>query len=185
MSMTTSTQTRAAAAADAPPPDPAPTTTHYQQVADELIKQINLLTSTVPKLELSHELSANYVRRRQNVPLPFMKSTIAAVEQLSELQAVNTLDPIDARDTLQFLDAFEQVLDRTAAFQKDLRHTIRTRRALLGNDTLQIYAIAKGLARSVDGAAVAAHVENMSRDLGRGKPVKRKPAATTGGAPPS
>lgn len=181
--MDTNISTRETAATDAPAPGITPTTTHYQELADALIKQIDQLTAGIPKLQPSHELTAKYVSRRQNVPDEFLKTTIAAVEQSAELQAAQRLDPVDARDTLQFIDAFIPVLDRIAAFAKDLRHTIRSRRAVLGNDALQIYAIAKGFARSADSAAVESHVNNMSRDLGRTRPTKRKTKTTTGGAP--
>lgn len=173
--MSTAIDSRAVAA-DAPPPEDNPTTTHYEEVAAGFIKQLNEMTDNIPRLERSHELSASYVRRRQDVPDEFLKTTVSAVEQSEELQVVRKLDTANGRDTLQFIDAFQPVLDRVAAFLKDLQHTVRVRRALLRNDALQIYAVGKALARGTDSAVVASHVDNMARDLGKGKAQKRKPA---------
>jgi len=175
--------TARAVAADAPRPEATPTTTHYEELAEGFIKQLNLMTDAIPKLERSHELSASYVRHRQDVPDEFLKTSVSAVEQSGELQAVQKLNTATGRDTMQFIDAFEPVLDRGAAFLKDLQHTIRVRRALLRNEALQIYGIGKALARSTDSAVVASHVQNMARDLGKSKAQKRKPAQPP--APPA
>jgi len=181
-----STITRGAAAIEpSPPSTTTPTVTHYKQLAEDFIHRIDELTASIPNVQPSHELTAGFVRRRQNVPDEFLKTTIAAVEQSPELLAVKKLDPAEANDAVQFIDAFRPVLDRIGVFQKDLRHTIRTRRALLGSDALQIYAIGKGLARDAGSAGVASHVENMGRDLGRARPSKRKAVKPTGGAPAS
>jgi hypothetical protein len=176
---------RGAAATEQPPPVNTPSVTHYQQLATDFIKSIDLLTTSIPNVQLSHELSEAYVRRRQAVPDEFLRTTVAAVEQLPELQALNKLNPVDGRDTLQFIEAFKPVLDRIAALSKDLRHTIRARRAVLANDALQMYGISKQFTRDAGSAAVSSHVENMGRDLGRSRPSKRKPATPAGSTPPA
>jgi hypothetical protein len=82
-----------------------------------------------------------------------------------------------ARDTLQFLSAFRVVVDRINEVGKALKFTMDSRKALLTADTLQIYAIAKGLARDPGSADVAAQLQNMRRDLGRAKALARARSA--------
>jgi hypothetical protein len=111
-------------------------------------------------------------------------TAIASVEQSPELQGVNKLDVSAARDTLQFIEAFRPVQDKVSAFANSLKFTIASRKATLAADALQIYFIAKGVARDPGAAAVASHVSNLKRDLGRRGPGKaasraKKPAPVT------
>jgi hypothetical protein len=154
------------------PETPAtPTVTHYQQLAAEFTAELEAIAGIIPKLEPGHISTANFVRSHQNVPIEFLGTVVAAVEQTPELQAVKKLDVNEGRDTLQFIDAFRPVLDRVVAFAKVLQNTINSRKASLAADSLQIYNIAKGLARDPNSAAVASLVANMKRDLGkRGRP---------------
>ena len=68
--------------------------------------------------------------------------------------------------------------------------TIASRKASLAADSLQIYDLAKGLARDPDSADIAAVVANMKRDLGkRGRPKlaapQSKAASAVTTAPPA
>jgi hypothetical protein len=100
----------------------------------------------IPNLEIAHVSTARFVRSHQNVSLEFLATAIAAVEQSVELQGVRKLDVTAARDTLQFLKAFRPVLDRIRALADSLEFTMKSRRASLTADALQIYAIAKAVA---------------------------------------
>ena len=170
----------AAATADITP-DPAttptPTVTHYQQLADQFSKALDDIVAIIPKLQSTHVSTAKFVRGHLNVSIEFLFSAIAAVEQVTELQQVNKLDVVAARDTLQFIEAFRPVLDRVLAFGKSLQFTMAARKATLAADALQIYSISKGLARDPGSANVASFVANMKRDLGRRGPVKGSAAA--------
>ncbi|MDQ3283585.1 MAG: hypothetical protein M3Q69_19455 [Acidobacteriota bacterium] len=173
-----------------------PTITHYQQLADAFMKDLDEIATTIPKLEASHASTASFVRSHLNVSNDFLATAIAAVEQTPALQGVDKLDVLAARDTLQFIEAFRPVLDKVSAFASHLKFTIASRKASLAADALQIYDIAKGVSRDPGSAAVASLVANMKRDLGRRGPAKatiaaRKaassaqanaPAITTGGA---
>ena len=168
------------AAAAAPPADgtttdpqttPTPTVTHYQQLADNFSKALDEITAIIPKLEITHPATANFVRSHLNVPTEFLATAIAAVEQTPELQGVNKFDVTAARDTLQFIDAFRPIQDKVTAFANSLKFTMASRKASLAADALQIYSIAKGIARDPGAAAVASLVSNLKRDLGRrGRP---------------
>jgi AraC-like DNA-binding protein len=171
---------RNTATAETPPPEgtppapvtgPTPTVTHYQQLADDFSKALDEITQIIPKLEITHPATANFVRSHLNVPTEFLATAIAAVEQTTELQHINKLDIAAARDTLQFIDAFRPVQDKVTALASSLKFTMASRKASLAADALQIYNIAKGIARDPGAAAVASLVQNLKRDLGRrGRP---------------
>lgn len=175
MSTTNPNRTSAATAADGSVPPPgeqplSPTVTHYQQLASEFMAALDDIANIIPKLEAAHVSTANFVRSHLNVPMEFLATATASVEQTAELQAVKKLDVTSARDTLQFIDAFRPVLDKVIVFAKNLQFTLNSRKASLSSEALQIYVIAKGLARDPKSASVASLVANMKRDLGRRGP---------------
>jgi len=176
-------QPRTTAIAETPPDASTgiPTVTRHQQMAEEFMKGIDALLAFVPQLETSHESTALFVRSHQNVSPEFIRDTITAVEQSPALQGVNTFDVVAARDALQFMEAFRPALLKLKTFLESLEFTMDSQYATLAADSLQMYAIAKGVARDPRGAAVALHVVNLKRNLGRsGRP---KPKALTP-APP-
>jgi len=171
---------------------PTPTVTYYQQLADTFLKSLDEIAATIPKLEATHAATAPFVRSHVNVRTEFLATAIAAVEQVPELQGVNKLDVTAARDTLQFIEAFRPVLDKVTAFTSSLKFTLASRKANLVADALQIYSIAKGVARDPGSADAASHVANLKRDLGRrgrakGSTVTPPPASPSapGGATPA
>jgi len=175
------TQTAAAADVPADPTTtPTPTVTHYQQLAADFAKALDEISAIIPRLELTHASTAKFVRSHLNVPIEFLATAIAVVEQVPALQHADKLDVEAARDTLQFIDAFRPIADKVNAFAKSLNDTMASRRATLAADSLQVYAIAKGLARDPNSANVAALVANLKRDLGRrGRPKGSVTAAKT------
>jgi hypothetical protein len=158
------------------------TVTGYQQLADDFMKALDALITGLPPMETSHPSTSPFVRGKLNIPRPFLESTVAAVEQSPELQALNKLDSVKGRETLQFLEAFRTVHDKLTGFSKDLKFTLEARHAALANDALQIYYLAKGVIRDPNSPAVTHHVENMKRDLAR---KGRKKAAPSAPQPPA
>jgi hypothetical protein len=177
--MSNSSNNRTVAAGDASAePGISPTVTHYQQLATEVCKQLDVIAASVPRLELKHPSVAKSTNSLLNVPMEFLATAIAVVDQVPELQNVNRLDVAAARDALQFIQAFRPVADKVAALFKSVTSTINTQQAGLAVDSLQTYAIAKGLARDVKSAHIASHVANLKRDLGRrGRPKGSTKAA--------
>ena len=169
--MATTTGITAAEPPEGTPPVATPTVTHYQQLADDFMRKLDEIAGNVPKLEAEHVSTATFVRSHLNVSNQFLSTVTSGVEQTPELQDINKLDVLAARDTLQFIEAFRPVLDKVMAFGKNLQFTLNSRKASLVLDSLQIYDIAKGLARDPNSAALASLVRNMKRDLGRaGRP---------------
>jgi hypothetical protein len=172
-------------AADGTVPDQpvGPTVTHYQQLASQFIAALDQIAAIIPRLEAAHPSTVDLVRSRQNIRIAFLATATSAVEQTPELQAVRQLDPTEARDTLQFLEAFKPVLDKVTAFAKTLSFTMQSRKASLATSSLRIYYFAKGIAKDPNSAQVASLVANMERDLGRRGRSKTPPASQAPAAP--
>src|SRR5712691_12364162 len=86
------------------------TTTHYQEVAAALSSTLTTALSQIPSFEVSHPATVKFVRSHQGFPNDFISTVLAAVEADPELQNVKKFDAAEARDTLQFLEAFRPVI---------------------------------------------------------------------------
>lgn len=161
----------------APPAIPSPTLTRYQQVAGNLSKAIDEAAQLIPDFQIAHPSKKNFIRVHAGVPIPFLATTVVAVDDRPELSVLNKLDANEGRDTIQFLEAFRSAQDKVDAFSNNLKFTMGLKKANFAERALQVYVIAKGLARDPNGAAVAAHVANMKRDLGRTRPKVTAPKA--------
>ncbi len=171
------------AAGDVPqvPADPAPaqtpTITHYQQIAANLAKAIDDMLALIPSFVEAHPDTTAFVRRHQNAPLQFIATAVAAVEANPELQR-GSFDATEARDALQFIDAFRPMADRLNAAAKNLTFSINSRKANAGTGALEVYAIAKRIALNPLSTTLSSHVGNLKRDLGKRSGGKRKAPGT-------
>jgi hypothetical protein len=157
---------------------PSPTVTHYEQLAAELSIAIDTAAADIPNIESPHPSTLDFVRSHQ-LSNAFIASVIAAVEATPELQSINKFNVAEARDTLQFSDAFAPLSSRITVLARRLTYTMRVRRARISADALQMYEIAKAVARDPNSAGLSAHVEEMRRALGRGRPRPRKTPVPT------
>jgi hypothetical protein len=153
-----------------------PTTTHYQEVAAQFIALLNAAIALIPSLEPFHASTEEFVRAHQSFPIEFIATVLAAVELDPELRRVDKFDVAEARDTLQFLDAFRPVIDQLATLLRDLKFTCGARKARVVADGLLMYGVAKAFGRDPASAAVAAHARNMKRDLKRSGARRTRPA---------
>ena len=144
-----------------------PTVTHYQEVAARFIALLNEAIALIPSLEQFHASTQEFVRAHQSFPIDFIATVLAAVESDPELRGVNKFDVVEARDTLQFLDAFRPVIDLLATLLRNLKFTCGARKARVVAEGLLMYEVAKAFGRDPASAAVAAHARNMKRDLKR------------------
>jgi hypothetical protein len=167
------------------PPTASPTVTHYQQLAAEVMTALDNIIAFLPQLEVRHFSTATFARTHVNVSIEFLATVISAVEQLPELQSLNKLDVAVGRDTLQLLEAFRTVSDKFAAVQKEVGFTMMSKKADLVVAALQIYDIAKGMARDSTNIALLSHVANMKRDLNRRGPTAPRKARVAVIAPPT
>jgi hypothetical protein len=143
-----------------------------------------MLAARIPHLEPPHPSTANRARAANSVSRDFIVSTMAMVEASPELQRIGTFDVDEARGMLQFNDAFRPVADRLAILLSSVRHGMRLRKATVVAAAMRTYAIAKGLARDAESAALVAHLERLRRDLGRTSRRRRAPDVAPA-APPA
>lgn len=146
-----------------------PTVTEMDRVAEQVRAAVEAVAALIPRLERPHSSTSRRVRAHRTVPRQFIVSLIAAVEELEELQTARTFDVDDAREALQFNDAFRPVADQLAALTAAVRFTMEWRKARVVEAGLQTYDIARGLARDEDHTLLTEYLEILKRDLRRGK----------------
>jgi hypothetical protein len=146
-----------------------PTITEMDRLAEQVRAAVEALSALIPRLELPHPSTRDRIRAHRTVPREFIVSAIAAVEEIEELRLVRKFDLDDARETLQFIDAFRPIADQLAALTSALKFTIESRKARVVAAALQTYDIARALSRDEEVSVLTAHVGCLKRDLRRGK----------------
>jgi len=145
----------------------SPTITEMDRVAEQVRAAVDAVSALIPKLERPHSSTRAGVRAHRTVPRQFIVSMIAAVEEIESLRTLHKFDVDDARETLQFIDAFRPIADQLAALTAALRFTIESRKARVVATGLQTYDIARGLARDEEVTPLTGHIGNLKRDLRR------------------
>jgi len=162
-----------------------PTVTEMDRVAEQVRAAIEAVAALIPRLQRPHPSLRARVKAHRTVPREFVASMIAAVEQLEDLRVVQKFDVDDARETLQFIDAFRPVADQLSALLAALKFTLEWRKARVVEAALQTYHIARALARDEEMSDLTAHVGNLKRDLRReqkGRVRSSGPAAAAVGS---
>jgi hypothetical protein len=170
-----------------PPPVPAPedptstapptlTVTYYQQLAAHFSEILDEVAAIIPRAA-GPALDPRFVRTHLNIPIKFLGTVVASVEQVPNLRTAGKLDVDKGCDTLQLLDAFRTIRYKVAAFTEDLEYALNARQASLAVDALDSYDLAKSLIRDPNNAALTSWVDNMQADLGRRGPRPKKPAS--------
>jgi hypothetical protein len=111
------------------------------------------------------------------VPPEFVSTVAAAVESNDAIARVKAFDVNDARNVLQFVEAFRPLVDDAAALAAGLDFTVKAQYARVAAQSLDIYAITKRLTRGGDGT-IQRIAQNMRRDLGRFRVHPRDKATT-------
>jgi hypothetical protein len=173
--------TRRPKAASDPVPAPAPVITPYEKIATQLIAAITDAVNQLPGFHDDLSGIAKPVRRK--VTPQFLGMTIAAVEASSELQGVNQLDPVETRDSMQFSQAIQPLIDELFGVGRRLDLIKRFREAKAGTAALGTYDIAKRIVKNPNNTHLVVHVENMKAELLRTKLNRRK--AKTGPVTPA
>src|ERR1043165_9044794 len=94
-------------------PERSPTITYHQQIAEQFYPAFTYNTAMIRAIQCAHALTRSFVRYHQNVSTEFLLSAIAAVDQTPDLEGLHKLEVAEGRDTLQFIDAYRPVVDRS------------------------------------------------------------------------
>lgn len=154
-------------------PAVAPIITPYQKIAGELGAAIMDAVVRIPGY--AEDLSGIRKNLRRPVTPEFLGMTIAAIEASIELQGVNQLDVTDCRDTLQFSQGIQPLIDQLYSVARRLELIKRVREARAGRDALTVYSIAKRVVSDPNNTHIVVHVENLRAELrriGLGRPRK-------------
>jgi len=168
-----------------------PTITEMDRAAELCSAAIEAVAALIPGLEIPHPLTRGQVRAQRTVPREFIESMIAAVEQVESLRALGKFDAEDAREALQFQDAFGPIADLLAHLTAPLKFTLEWRKARAAAGALQTYGIGRELARDEKVTPLTAHNEFLERDLrraqksGRGARAAGSPTCPDGSDDPS
>ena len=170
-----------------PTPDP-PTLTRYQQLAAELFGDLQAIRGKLPELELPHPETKKFVDSMRGIPRSFVDTMVGQVQQIAEYQSVNRLDVQNAQSSLQLVDGLRPFSDALRTLLTSVDHTIAVNYARVANSSLQMYQVAKGLARDVDAPHIATSVKILSEKLGRlggHRQSKTDTGTNTGTVPPA
>jgi hypothetical protein len=142
-------------------------------IAADVNRLIDEIIATIPDLESPHPLNSKDARAARTVSRDFLIRLIDATEELPDLEEFGFLHPEEAREVLQFIDAFRPIADRLEVLLKTLKHTMAARKAKIAIAAMNTYMMAKRYARKRQNAALSPHVENLRHALGRTN-VKRR-----------
>jgi len=153
---------------------PSPTVTEQEQIADEVRSALDAIGALIPKLEQPHPSKMRGLRASRTVPKESIAQLIALVDQIEVLQRLGTFDVAEARETLQFIDAFRPIADQLAALLAALNFTMEARKARVVAAGLRTYAVAKSLARDDRSADIHSAIESLRSQMRQSRRRKRK-----------
>ena len=153
-----------------------PTVTRAERSAATVKKILKIAAERVPELKAPHEPTSRRIRGHRTVPKKFIRSVIAAVDDIEELRRVSRFDTAEAEAALQFEAAFRPVVDEVAMLLSSLTYTIDVRLAGVAVKALRAYDIGKGLARDERNRQLVIRLRRLKTDLGRKGPRKKKSA---------
>jgi hypothetical protein len=162
--------------------------TPYDEAAAQFLAAFNAAIALIPAFEPKHPETMKFVQRYITFSDDLIISSIAAVEANPELAATKKFNVQKARAADQFNTAFRPVRDAIGELDANLKFTGQFLKASTIAECLQTFQIAKGIGRDPSSASVAAHAENMKRDLrrpGRKKAKTAKTAKTPAGNTPA
>lgn len=153
------------AAAEPPSDIPlTPTVTFHQAAAAKVRAALAEVRKMVTDLQTVHPEVAKSLASLMGVPTEFILTTCNVVEAEPRLQG--TMDVSAVRDDMQYVAAFQPLVDDLAGFLRDVRLTCGSRHARSAEASLSSYRLAVTYNRDTS-AELATHVANMARDLGR------------------
>ncbi len=155
--------------------DPPSAPTLLDESAAQFTDGLNALTKLVPGLVLRHPETEKFVRKYRRFNRDAIVSAIAAVEANPELDGAKTFNLDRARAAVQY-GAYKPAISQTRNLAEDMQFSYDYATAVALEDALQIYAIAKAFGRAAASAQVAAHANNIKRDLQRHATSRKKKA---------
>jgi hypothetical protein len=159
---------------ETPAADAPVTTTTHHEAAQAIVEQLQRMRETIP-----HFAVPTVKRARQalvaaaSLPPKFIELTTVARTNFPALVRGEGTTPAEARDLMEFAEAYAPLADQFEAMAQFIRFTADVAKGKVGREALITYALATRLSRLPEHAAMAPHVADMRRVLGsRVKRVK-------------
>jgi hypothetical protein len=155
----------------------------YAAAADSFIARFLAMEKEVPRFTLPPSRPvAKRLIVNANVPDAFLAILSSALITSPQLAISVGTDAIELRDVVNYALSFGPVVKRSADWTAALDHSVTDARHKAGTDALNVYALAKRLAKKPGYEWLIPVVANLQKALGRKKPHPRKqttPAPTT------
>jgi hypothetical protein len=149
------------------PDNPGATVTHYQQQAEEVARRILAAREAIPSVDVPAEMTlATGVAVLKDA---FIATAVGMFDGLPDLQRIPAIDLTDARDTLQYMDAFRPVILLLESQIRHLKLQFKVRKQRAAENALLVYQLAKTVSRATPGVDLDAHIGTLKRQLSRGK----------------
>ena len=156
--------------------DPRSAPTLLDESAAQFMAGLSDLSKQVPGLVRRNPEAERIVRKYRSFNRAAIASAIAAVEANPELDGAKTFNFERARAAVQY-EAYKPAINDIRNLAEDMQFSYDYVTALALEDSLQIYANAKAFGRAAASAKVAAHANNIKRDLRRPPGSRKKKAA--------
>jgi len=166
--------------ADAPAPPSTITITHYQEVGASVLKLIEAVRSAIPVVEVPLDAKLPLGSGRSGL----IATSVSVFESSPELQGLG-FNVEEARDTLQYVDAFQPVLNQLRTLARHLEVQIRFRKGRSMEEALKLYVVATGVSRGALGVDLPSHVGNLRQQVTQANRKKKAPKSSTSPTPPS
>ena len=138
----------------------------HAEAAKAFIEKLRALRDEIPRFT-TEDFGNRRLQNGTSVPERFMESASAAVQQSTRLEQAGGADATTLRDAYAYAIAFDPAVQEVIALGKFLAHTVRQQRVSASACALDVYALAKRLARRKDGAELKPFVEDMREKLGK------------------
>ena len=158
-------------------PVPAP----YADAAQALIAKIRALRDEIPRFTEEVAGARQRLGAKARVTDEGLQAASVAVARSNRLEVAVGTDAASLRDSYAYVLAFREVAREFAAMTRAVEHTINVERSRAGASALDIYAIARRLAKHDDGAELVPFVEAMRKSLKTKQ--SRKTNSTSDSAP--
>ena len=154
--------------------------TEHQKLADELSALFDQFVAKLPYAETTQE-PASSIYGYLSIPEEFRHTAIATVAESEALTALQRLQVDQAREVEQFRDAFLPLAQKMITAGEALEFTIDVKVSRLNRGALQIYGVARELARDQGDlriwvAEMKEHLKRRTRSGRRRVPKPEVPA---------
>jgi hypothetical protein len=145
-----------------------------ERAAAEVAILLEAIAERIPRLTAPNAARKKRAIAARTVRREYVLSMIDTIERRQNYQLLRSFDLAEARDTLEFNDAFRPIAARMFVLLSSLKFTMADRMAEVIRQALQAYTMAKPIAEAAKDDVFAAELELVAQDLNRKNKPKTK-----------